>query len=385
MGKIVCPACGHLEHEILFPSYTGNAVTSDLMVLEKATIDNRCCRGCGLIFNAQGTRNITEEFYEKSYSLMMQDEKAGLQTFAGIQPISQAERSYQILREMILLAKKGTVLEIGAGKGEFLSYFHKDLTDWRITAIEPGRAFDILARRLSDAVIHRCDYTSFSLKEETYDLIVALGVLEHVLNPLGMMKWAWSGLKDGGLFFIRVPNFANNPSDIFCVDHLSKLTVATLGNLASVSGFQVQEIKETGVPLFMSMKKVDTRRDNLRNEFEANFAIAKYNADYCCKLMNAIAKARETSSIRHEKFGIFGTTVSGLFAPFFIGFTPGEISAYIDEDKAKWGSTGHERPVGGLDLIEAMRIRHIAIVISPVYVDKVVSKLKDYLVEIYVP
>ena len=109
------------------------------------------------------------------------------------------------------------------------------------------------------------------------DLIVALGVLEHVENPLDMLKWAWRLLKSGGHFFLRVPNFANNPNDLFCADHLSKLTVPTLRALAASAGYEVLGVREAGVPVFVALQKSEKISEKPK-AFAENEAIAGQNA-----------------------------------------------------------------------------------------------------------
>ncbi len=252
-----CPICSSTNVETLYPSFSGTCITSDMTVLRESSLDNRLCGGCGLIFNAGGTRGKTDSFYRNSYSLMMQRPSAAIQNFSGSAPISQAERSYQILREMAGLPPKGRVLEVGAGKGEFLGHFAAAMKDWHITASEPSAAFDILRERFPSIETQRGDYRDAQCKNGSLNLIVALGVLEHVENPLDMLVWASQLLRPGGCFFIRVPNFSNNPNDLFCADHLSKLTVPTLRALAANSGFEVLGVKEAGVPVFIALRKSD--------------------------------------------------------------------------------------------------------------------------------
>ena len=248
---VACPVCGSGDHELLFPRYQGKGITSDYAVLPNAALDNRCCRTCGLIFNARGTRGFTEDFYCDSYSLMMRKESAAIQSFSGPTPISQAEKSLHVLQEMVALQLTGSILEVGAGKGEFLGYFTAALPNWNVTAFEPSEAFRVLQSRLPAAQVIRGGYTDFAVEPQAYDVLVALGVLEHVENPLDMLRWGWRLLKEGGIFFIRVPNFANNPNDLFCADHLSKLTVATICSIAAAAGFEMLSTKEEGVPIFL--------------------------------------------------------------------------------------------------------------------------------------
>lgn len=381
--KKQCPVCESDRLHDIYPSFSGTCITSDMMVLRDASMDNRLCSECGLIFNAGGTRGWSEAFYKESYSLMMKSPDAAIQSFSGPAPISQAERTHQILREMTSLPTDGSVLEIGAGKGEFLGHFLEESRDWRAAAFEPSSAFDVLQKKFPTARLSRCDYKEFDAEAGSFDLIVALGVLEHVDNPLDMLKWAHQRLKESGLFYIRVPNFAKNPNDLFCADHLSKLTLHSLESLAHAAGFDVVASKEAGVPIFVLLRKIDGPKPQTVNVAELNQSIVDQNAMVAKNAMDAIDRCRKAADAAGEPFAIFGLGSSGLFAPFYLGFDVAKIAAYLDENRSTWGSGLHGRSVGGLDKIKELGIRHVALAISPVYFDQVKAKLAPYGVEIY--
>jgi SAM-dependent methyltransferase len=379
---ISCPCCKSGTHDHLFPTYAGPCVTSDMEALSEATLDNRLCRDCGLIFNAGGTRGRSADFYRNSYKLMMNRPQASIQSFAaGAQPMSQAQRTFEILREFVNLPERGVVLEAGAGKGEFLGHFASVFPAWSLVAFEPSPAFALLERSFPNARLTRGEYAMVDVDGQA-DLVVALGVLEHVENPLDMLHWGNRQLRDGGIFYIRVPNFAKNPNDLFCADHLSKLTEASLRQLSEAAGFEWIASKEAGVPIFVALRKAGGRRP-ARSALAENALIVEQNVAACRSALDAILRCRQTAQDRREAFAIFGLGPSGLFAPFFGGFDAGEITAYLDENRTVWGSELHGRPVGGLDLIDELKIRHVALAISPVYFDQVRAKLSPRGVEVY--
>ena len=385
MKIIPCPSCKSNNYDSLYPEYTGATVTSSFEVVKRATLDNRLCKECGLIFNARGVRDFAKEFYSETYNLMLFSDDAEVQSYTDTGPVSQAEYSYKMVQEMVGISGSGMLLEIGAGKGYFLRHFYNNHSEWRLTAFEPGMAFEFLEEQLSDVETYQTDYQGFTLEKNAFDLIVALGVLEHVEQPLDMLRWANKGLKQGGKFFIRVPNFEKNPNDLFCVDHLSKLTVPTLHWLATESGFEISASKGVGVQLYLVLEKKGTEDRKHPSVYESNRVTADKNADYAQKSIKAILSARSQAQKIKENFGIFGLATSGLFAPFIGEFDPAEITAYIDENKTMWGALVHGRPVGGLNFISEKNIKHIALTISPAYIEKVSAKLRIYPAKIYTP
>jgi SAM-dependent methyltransferase len=379
-----CPVCLGESLDVLYPEYEGSCITSDYAVLPNAAIANRCCRGCGLIFNARGTRGDTAAFYRESYNLMMRRESAAIQSFSGPQPMSQAEKSLRVLIELASIPARGRVLEIGAGKGEFLTYFLAERGDWDVVAVEPSAAAQVLRSTLGRAEVIHGEYMDYVAAPGSFDLVVALGVLEHVENPLELLRKAHDALRPDGVLYLRVPNFARNPNDLFCADHLSKLTVHSLRGLGNAAGFKIEGEREEGVPVFVALRKcagdllgpvANAYRDNVELA-QANVAVARAGVD---AVMEARARARSLS----QPFAIFGLGASGLFAPLQSGFSPSDIAAYIDENKTIWGTEVHGRPVGGLNLIPEIGIKHIALAVSPVYIPKIRDKLAPYGVSVY--
>lgn len=379
-----CPVCSSVDADSLYPNYDGKCITSDYAVLPHATIANRCCRGCGLVYNAGGTRGFTEKFYRNSYSLMLQRKSAAIQSFSGGAQVSQGERSFGIFQEMVRPSNEGRILEAGAGKGDFLISLSQAIPSWKISAFEPSAAFDVLKTRLPHANTMQGAFTDFMSLDGDFDVVAALGVLEHVENPLEMLRWGRSHLKMGGILFIRVPNFANNPNDLFCVDHLSKLTLPTLRALAFLAGFDVLAEREDGVPLYIALRKTHTRDTELKpNAFAENKMLAMRNMEIARKSIDAVSICRANAISKGERFGIFGLGSSGLFAPFFSNFSASEIEAYVDENQTVWGNEIHGRPVCGLDVIVERNIKHMALAISPVYIERVRNKLTPLGVEVY--
>lgn len=146
---ITCPVCNSSNSKQLYPNFTGTCITSDMQVIKNVRNDNYICRNCGLIFNARGTRDFTGEFYKKTYKFLLSDENASSKNFCGSEPISHSELTLNKLNEMVSIPESGTMLEIGAGKGEFLEYFTKQYPHWETYAIEPTDAYKILTKRLT--------------------------------------------------------------------------------------------------------------------------------------------------------------------------------------------------------------------------------------------
>lgn len=382
MEETTCPVCHSKDMQKIYPEYTGPCITSDTEILPSATIENRICRGCGLILNAGGTRGATKEFYRDSYSLMTKSNDAAIQSFQGPQAKSQAERTFDFLMKFRDWPEAGSALEAGAGKGEFLGFFVRRFPDWKVAAFEPSRSHEFL-KALPGVATRRCDYHAYEVGDDKVDLVVSLGVLEHVENPLDMLVWVNRQLNESGYFFLRVPNFAKNPNDLFCADHLSKLTLPTIRTLAGAAGFEVLAVDDTGVPLFALLVKRGAPNGETGNAYEENMATVRQNEGIAQGIVDSVLNCRAQAMGMGEPFAIFGMASAGLFAPFVGSFDPQEIAAFLDDNRTIWGGTVHGRPIGGPDLIAAKGIKHVALSVSPVYFEQIRAKLAPLGVSVY--
>lgn len=374
--EFFCPSCESESVDHIFLQYEGTCITSDYVMVEHAKIDNCICKACGLIFNAYGPRLNPGQFYKTSYQLMAQSPNSKVQSFSEGKGRSQALVTYEIFREMIATDTMGAILEVGAGKGEFLSYFAKDHACWMIEAFEPSQSFECLKKTLGNRYVEKCSYEEFTLGPAApYDVIIALGVLEHVNDPLDMIRWANRNLLVGGHFFVRVPNFAFNPNDLFCADHLSKLTVSTIVSFADASGFQVTSVKEKGVPVFVCLEKISENFCRPSNAYVHNVCITQKNAENAKLNIEAVLEARRSAFAEDGSFGIFGLGASGLFAPFYGNFPASDIALFIDENETMWGNTVLGRPIKGLDGVTEHSLSFVVLAVSPVYRDEITAKL----------
>jgi cyclopropane fatty-acyl-phospholipid synthase-like methyltransferase len=121
--------------------------------------------------------------------------------------LKRGEISYfdaEISRTKSKFSKNSKVLEIGFGNGNFLQY--AKINNWDIVGIEANQALVKIAGKKGFNVKHLEDISSFP--NETFDLIVAFDVIEHI--PQNLLPQFFldvkKKLKDGGFLIARFPN-----------------------------------------------------------------------------------------------------------------------------------------------------------------------------------
>lgn len=100
-----------------------------------------------------------------------------------------------------LQPEKGSVLDIGAGTGDFLSVVKEN--GWNTIGVEPSEKAKAIAKKKGVSFV---DQTS-ELENNSLDVITMWHVLEHVPNLDNQIKELKRLLKPNGSLIIAVPNF----------------------------------------------------------------------------------------------------------------------------------------------------------------------------------
>ena len=101
------------------------------------------------------------------------------------------------------LPRRGILLDIGCGKGEFLSIAKE--RGWQAYGIEPSEKLANYAIANYSLNI-KPDIGNGGFKGSFFDAVALNMVLEHLDNPKGMILEIKRVLKDNGFLFIEVPN-----------------------------------------------------------------------------------------------------------------------------------------------------------------------------------
>jgi SAM-dependent methyltransferase len=154
-----------------------------------------------------------------------------------------------------MLGRKGTILELGCGRGELLEGA-KD-AGWTTSGVEWTPSFAAVAESRG-IVVERGRIETAKFLEQRFDVVLFAAVLEHLYQPLDVLRRARGALQDGGLVFIDVPNETSlamllgnlwmrlrgrdwcvNMSPTFAPFHVVGFTAGSLRRALQASGFTV--------------------------------------------------------------------------------------------------------------------------------------------------
>lgn len=139
-----------------------------------------------------------------------------------------------------------SVLEIGAGKGEYLQLLQQ--AGLQSYGTEFGENSVRQCLQLGFEVYQAFpDGSGLNIKDAPFDAFASFNFMEHWPNPKASLQDIAQVLKPGALGLVEVPNFdmilRNNLFTEFISDHIFYFTANTLRLMLETSGFEVIEIK----------------------------------------------------------------------------------------------------------------------------------------------
>lgn len=180
-----------------------------------------------------------EDYYDESY-------------FAWQQPIGVFGGKIKSKIFKPYIKEDMTVLEFGSGGGYLLN---------NINAREKvGIEINDFARKAAEGIGIKSVKHISDIPDMFADIIISTSVLEHVENPLGVLRELRNKLKDNGMIVFHVPNESCDTeytrSEIN--NHLYTWNCLTLGNLFKAAGYfvySVQKVQEVWPSHFFEIEK----------------------------------------------------------------------------------------------------------------------------------
>lgn len=161
---------------------------------------------------------------------------------------------YQMFKSYLLkfLPDGGKVLDIGCGVGNMLQQI-RNLSIYNSSGIEISK--DAAQRAQKNGLkVFQGNLSEARLESESFDAVFLLYVLEHVDNPLWILKEINRILKKDGLLFLAVPNYRylriafdncfsrllfKNKVSLHPEEHLQNFTPKTLEKMVCTTNFRI--------------------------------------------------------------------------------------------------------------------------------------------------
>ena len=221
-----------LKYENMPAQAQGLPEKKDLSSDRGITLELYQCSGCGLVqLSSEPVSYYKEVIRAAAFSPEMGE--------------FRKKQFKHFVHQYSLEGKK--VLEIGCGKGEYLSLMQQ--AGVKGYGIEYGKdSVNACLKSGLNVSKEYIDDISLKLPSAPFDAFFILNYLEHMPEPVTSLKGMWNNLSEGAIGLVEVPNFdmilSKNLFSEFIPDHLFYFTKETLQFALQMSGFEILEIKD---------------------------------------------------------------------------------------------------------------------------------------------
>lgn len=234
-----CPACGQ------------NALRNTFL-FKKGPFRYQQCTNCGLVYvNPRLCDEYTEALYREG-RCMVQLKEFYLPT-AQYRKETLYERK---IRQIEMRKEKGRLLDFGSSTGYFMLAALEH--GWDVSGIELNPfGVEWATKELALKNVYNRSLDECRFDEEQFDVITMWDVLEHLPEPLPVLRELLRYLKPDGLLVIETSHFDCFETEVLGVEntnlagdmHVMHFTKKAIDHLLSRAGFSVAEVDIFGLDI----------------------------------------------------------------------------------------------------------------------------------------
>ena len=260
-----CICCGSIKREII------SNIGRDLQSLETVI-----CKGCGLIHsNPIPSKEELSRFYKEKYRISYK------QTYTPKikHTIRYSSGTIYHLNTILSFIKNPynkKLLDVGSGSGELL-YFAKK-AGFDVFGIEPNQGYAEFCRDKLSLPIYNGTYEEADIQDSTYDLIFMNEVLEHMPDPINVLRDLHRYLKYDGILIVNVPDIEisrHSPLKRFHYAHVYNYNHLSLKKIIEKSKYKILNKETTTTSIVCKRSEIEC--NDIRYNFNDNYARIKRN------------------------------------------------------------------------------------------------------------
>ena len=355
-----CPVCGAPDRRVLFHQ--------EFAAVEQATpvtgYDVAVCERCGAAY-ADGIPD--QAAFDRYYRDMSKYEYAQ----RGGEESEFDARRLGLIADIVaprIPSPEARVLDVGCASGRLLANI-RERGFPRVTGLDPSPACAATAARLYSIPVRTMTLGEIAASGERFDVVIMVGVLEHLRDLDAAFLQLRTLLSPGGLLYVEVPDvtafadWPNAPYQDFSTEHINFFSPISLGNLMRRHGFTrtflEQNHREQSFRTVMSnISAFYQKQEDVPQhiEFDADTALGldRYLAASAADdrrlqaKIDAVVDAKQPILI----WGV-GTHTSRLMATSRLA--EANIVAFVESNSRYHGKSLHGRPIVAPDALRGRR------------------------------
>jgi len=238
------------------------------------------CKNCGLVYvnprpmeKEHNSNNMQQDEYSKYIRNYINNQTA------------HSYSSHKILKELEnIYPEKGKLLEVGCASGYFLKSAREK--GWQVEGIEPEYSMAKYAIEKLNLKVRISSIEKAQLPKNHFDVIIAINVLSHLLNPNQILKKFNFSLKSNGILVIQTGNkgsmLSKKKAEILgefwlTPEHLYHFSENSLVLLLKKTGFKVKCMKRTHVVEHMFSEGILTINRSSKGKWYIKKLFLKYS------------------------------------------------------------------------------------------------------------
>jgi 2-polyprenyl-3-methyl-5-hydroxy-6-metoxy-1,4-benzoquinol methylase len=206
LEPVACNLCGSREGVPIARGRDFEYDTSDVWVTAVR------CAGCGLVYlNPRPAAAALPAIYPDNYYAY--DFAASLNPL--VRRVKDRVDAAKVGLYRRLVPGPGRILDVGCGEGHILDMLRRHgRPDWDLWGVELGERAVQQARRAGYTVLAG-RFEDVALPPGHFDLLIMNQLIEHVADPVAMLKKARAALRPGGHVVIETPNLDSWDARLF--------------------------------------------------------------------------------------------------------------------------------------------------------------------------
>jgi len=202
LEDVSCCICG----------YRGGRIVAEGIDFEYNSCSNlftfKQCSNCGLWYlTPRPKKQDFDLIYPSNYYAYIKDQWKKMTLTNLVWGRLEKYKIEKLIRRFVKQPEKAHIFELGCGSGRFLHLLRKYLPKGcKISAVDINEAAVRLAAQIENINVYQGYFEKIYIEPESLDIIFAQQLIEHVPDPVAVLKKAYSSLKPGGVIILETPN-----------------------------------------------------------------------------------------------------------------------------------------------------------------------------------